>query len=68
MGAKGENAHTVTTRNILQNGACADFKNCTFTKIPGNFTNNVKGDVRKSLRDPDNLDFRPVAEGSDYSY
>ena len=66
-GAKGEDAHTVTTGNILQHGACADFRNenCTFTQLPGNFTNNVKGDVRKSLRDPDNLDFRPV-KGSDY--
>ena len=66
-GAKGEDAHTVTTGNILQHGACPDYKdeNCTFTKLPGNFTNNVKGDVRKSLRDPDNLDFRPV-KGSNY--
>ena len=66
-GAKGEDAHTVTTGNILQHGACADFRNenCTFTQLPGTFTNNVKGDVQKSLRDPDNLDFRPV-KGSDY--
>ena len=66
-GAKGENTHTVTTGNILQHGACADSvdENCTFTHLPGNFTNNVDGDVRKSLRDPDNLDFRPV-KGSDY--
>ena len=66
-GAKGENEHTVTTGNILQHGACADFRdeNCTFTHLPGNFTNNVEGDVRKSLRDPDNLDFRPVKD-SDY--
>ena len=34
-GAKGENTHTVTTGNILQHGACADwrFENCTFTQI-----------------------------------
>ena len=63
-GQKGENVHTVTTGNILQHGACADFKdeNCTFTHLPGNFTNNAIGDVHKLLRDPDNLDFRPVKD------
>ena len=35
---------------------------CTY--IPGNFTDNAAGDVRKLLRDPDNLDFRPK-QGSD---
>ena len=57
-GAKGENVHTVTTGNILQHGAHADFtdENCTLTHLLGNFTNNVEGDVRKSLRDPENLE------------
>ena len=59
-----ENLHTVTTRNILQKGACngTTTKKCTY--IPGNFTDNVVGDVRELLRDPDNLDFRPK-RGSD---
>lgn len=60
-GAKGENIHTVTTGNILQHGACADYtttEKCPY--IPGNFTNNTQGDVRKLLRDPDNLDYRPA--------
>ena len=59
-----ENLHTVTTRNILQKGACSgtETKNCTY--IPGSFTDNVAGDVRKLLRDPDNLDLRPK-QGSD---
>ena len=57
----------MTTGNILQHGACADFtdENCTSTHLLGNFTNNVEGDVHKSLRDPDNLDFRPLKD-SDY--
>ena len=60
-GNMGENTHTVTTGNILQHGACPDYReeNCTYTHLPGNFTNNAAGDVRKFLRDPDNLDFRP---------
>ena len=59
-----ENLHTLTTRNILQKGACSGTitKNCTY--IPGNFTDNDAGDIRKLLRDPDNLDFRPK-RGSD---
>lgn len=64
-GAKGEDIHTVTTGNILQHGACADYNTPNCTYIPGNFTNNAIEDVRKALRDPDNLDFRPV-KGSDY--
>ena len=66
-GAKGEDTHTTTTGNILQHGACADYttKTGTCQYIPGNFTNNAIGDVRKQLRDPDNLDFRPII-GSDY--
>ena len=62
-GAKGENTHTVTTGNIFQHGACADYAssgNCTY--IPGDFTDNSKGDVRKLLRDPDNFDFRPTKD------
>ena len=64
-GAEGENEHTVTTSNILQRGACTYYikANCTYT--PGNFSNNVVEDVRKHLRDPDNLDFRPNQD-SDY--
>ena len=64
-GAEGENEHTVTTGNILQRGACTYYikANCTYT--PGNFSNNVVEDVRKHLRDPDNLDFRPNQD-SDY--
>ena len=63
-GAKGENEYTVTTGNILQHGACPDWsdENCPFTQLPGNFTNNANGDVRKFLRDPDNMDFRPVKD------
>lgn len=63
-GRKKENEHTLTTRNILQNGACNTNKASKCAYIPGNFTNNVIEDVRKLLRDPDNLDFRPK-RGSD---
>ena len=67
-GATGENEHTVTTGNILQHGACPDWSDgrCPFSQLPGNFTNNVNGDidVRKALRDPDNMDFRPVKDSS----
>ena len=67
IGVKGENSHTITTSNILQHGACSTTKtttgDCTF--IPGHFQNNAIDDVRKTLRDPDNLDFRPIP-GSDY--
>ena len=61
-GSTGENMHTVTSDNILQHGACPDYReeNCTYTQLPGNFTNNVVGDVRRFLRDPENLDFRPM--------
>ena len=58
---KGENEHTITTENILQNGACSarsEIK-CQFP-LPGNFTYNLMGkDVHLLLRDPDNYDFRP---------
>ena len=59
-GAEGENSHTVTKGNMIQNGACSSIKTpqCQY-KLPGDYVNNVKGDVRKVLRDPDNLDFRP---------
>ena len=58
-GMKGENEHTETVGNVLQKGTC-NYHNkpgCNYT--PGNYTNNVVGDVRNLLRDPDNLDFRP---------
>lgn len=63
-GVETENEHTVTTGNILQTGACSEENNPTCKHIPGKFTNNVVGDVRSLLRDPDNLDFRPKP-GSD---
>ena len=63
-GVEGENEHTVTTGNILQNGACSEEMNHNCKHIPGNFTNNINGDVRSILRDPDNFDFRPK-QGSD---
>lgn len=63
-GVEGENEHTVTTGNILQQGACTQEMRPKCQHIPGTFTNNVAGDVRKLLRDPDNLDFRPK-RGSD---
>ena len=65
-GVKGENTHTVTTGNILQQGVCTYYDNGTnCTDIPGNFTNNAIEDVHKHLRDPDNFDFRPNQD-SDY--
>ena len=59
-GVKGENSHTVTKGNVLQNGACSSTKipQCQYD-VPGQYDDNVKGDVRNLLRDPDNLDFRP---------
>ena len=59
-GVKGENSHTVTENNILQNGACSATKNpqCQYD-LPGKYDNNVKGSVSEILRDPDNFDFRP---------
>ena len=63
-GVEGENEHTVTTGNVLQNGACTQEQRADCKHIPGTFTNNAIGDVRKLLRDPDNLDFRPK-QGSD---
>uniref|UniRef100_A0A1X7V710 DUF1565 domain-containing protein n=1 Tax=Amphimedon queenslandica TaxID=400682 RepID=A0A1X7V710_AMPQE len=62
-GAKGENSHTVTKGNILQNGACSSIKTseCQYD-LPGQYINNVKGDVRHLLRDPDNFDFRPIID------
>ena len=64
QGADGENEHTITARNILQHGACPDWSDekCLSIQLPGNFTNNVNGDVRKFLRDPDNFDFRPMKD------
>lgn len=59
-GVKGENNHTITTGNILEHGACGSAKSPNCTYIPGHFDNNAVGNVRKSLRDPDNLDFRPI--------
>ena len=64
-GAKGENEHTVTSNNILQNGACSEGSNPQCPSIPGTFLNNEKGDVCAQLRDPGNLDFRPKPN-SDY--
>ncbi len=59
-GFKGENAHTIATANILQHEACSDRAEtyCPYP-VPGKYSNNAEGDVRQSLRDPDNLDFRP---------
>ena len=62
-GAKGENENTVTANNILEHGACSSLKdpsNCSY--IPGNYTNNYVGNIYKVLRDPDNLDFRPLSD------
>ena len=64
-GVEGENTHTVTIGNIFQLGVCTSYNEASCTYIPGNFTNNVVVDVRKHLRDPDNLDFRPNPD-SDY--
>ena len=58
-GTKEENAHTVSSSNILQNGACAGNMKGNCTNVPGNFTSNTVGNVQNFLRDPNNLDYRP---------
>ena len=60
QGAAGENKHTLVANNILQNGSSTSRKGSY--PIPGTDRNNVQGNVRKLLRDPDNLDFRPMAD------
>ena len=64
-GLKTENKHTVTANNVFQNGACSSARVKPCPGNPGNFTNNANGSVRDHLRDPDNLDFRPISQ-SDY--
>jgi hypothetical protein len=62
QGAPGENKHTVVDNNIVQNGSSASRKG--EFPLPGIHHNNVKGNVRDSLRDPNNLDFRPKANST----
>ena len=60
-----ENKHTVVSNNVFEHDACGaiNTENCTY--IPGQYFNNAVGDVHMTLRDPDNLDFRPISN-SDY--
>ena len=59
QGAPGENKHTIVNNNILQNGSSASRRGGV--PISAIHHNNVQGNVRDTLRDPDNLDFRPKA-------
>jgi hypothetical protein len=64
-GVKGENSHTKTNSNIMEHGACGTLKNPpNCPSIPGYYNNNFVGDIFKVLRDPENLDFRPLQNSS----
>ena len=60
QGAPGENKHTVVSDNLLQKGSSASRRGGD--PITAIARGNLQGDVRKLLRDPDNLDFRPVGD------
>ena len=55
-----ENDLSITRNNLA--GQISSSKALNTIGLPGRHSNNLETDVRKQLRDPDNLDFRPQKE------